>query len=143
MLYCTILLAGWLRETTLSYDAAFQTAGATVAFAAALLFIVKLLHNNQRSKYIIKTMVNEGEIEEAKSAISDEPDFLLSKDMYIDDDKIHQELNLPSLIRNEAKDQTLSYKSEDGKETDPENFYFQVDHLHWQKHFDVSKETSI
>lgn len=134
------MLTGWLRETTLSYDAAFQTAGATVAIAAALLFVVKLLHNNQRREYILKDIGKDSEIEEATSAISDEPDSLLSKDLYIDK---NYELNLASLVGNEAKDQAHSYNSKDGKEADTDSFYFEVDHLHMQKHFDVSKETSI
>ena len=75
------LLSGWLRETTLSYDVAFYTAGTTVAFAASLLFVVKLLHKAQRQDYL--TRMRNDEIEEANSVASDETVPLLSEEMYI------------------------------------------------------------
>ena len=133
------LLPGWLRETTLSYDAAFYTAGTTVAFAAALLFIVKLLHKAERQDYL--TRMRNDEIEEANSVASDEPASLLSEDMYIIEK--YGKSALIDLIQNEVKNQKVSEQRQKVKVTDLNSFFFQVDGVHWQKYFDISKETSL
>ena len=75
----TFLFVGWLRETTLSYDSAFYTAGGTVLVAAALLSVVKMLHKIQRHDCITKVVTNYGAVEEADSAASEESDKLLQE----------------------------------------------------------------
>ena len=135
-----LLFLGWLRETTLSYDAAFYTAGATVLVAAGLLSVVKILHRIQHD-YMKKAMTNNNGFEEAESAASGESDELFDEKLCVVEKE--RKFNLIDYTGNAVEGQTFLQKYQDGQMTNSEILLFQVEKANLQKWFDASKETSI